>query len=460
MKIKVSLFLTLILLIIPVLAKAQEPAWLFRLKNQKWMDKVNQIKLLKTSRAEVENILGKSDETDSQTDHSDETFTIENGKVRIYYTTEQCTSTDGKIEKNIVTEIDFEIKETVSFPKLAAKLQIPLKRFNHTSTDVAEYEIYENAKDGVNISTYQKRLSSIGFSIPEYKNFNCVSLPILLNDLDKIKKIELLKSNRDYVRQIFADYKLLNGIQSKYKDEFYGNSTSFEFTYSEGNCEFEEADGYNTSEWNVEHIKISPFYDFAPKEIGIDLTQYRKEKIHQNISGVYVFHDKQKGIRFKIDHGKLDELEIFPQQRFNSLMCNQKKAKILSATKSIFSERLKDRIYGEEFAYVKNLSLSQKEIILDCNISDISKNKVCSQNNQIVKIYTTVQNSKNEDLSYNFTVSGGKVTSQGPKVWWDLSGVKAGTYTITAAVDDGCGFCGKTITKTVVVKECSDCKNK
>jgi hypothetical protein len=47
----------------------------------------------------------------------------------------------------------------------------------------------------------------------------------------------------------------------------------------------------------------------------------------------------------------------------------------------------------------------------------------------------------------------GKIVGYGAKVVWDLTGVKAGTYTITAAANDGCGLCGKFVTKTVVVKD-------
>ena len=38
-----------------------------------------------------------------------------------------------------------------------------------------------------------------------------------------------------------------------------------------------------------------------------------------------------------------------------------------------------------------------------------------------------------------------------------MSGVRPGSYTITAGVDDGCGICGETKTQTVEVKECPDC---
>jgi PKD repeat protein len=41
-------------------------------------------------------------------------------------------------------------------------------------------------------------------------------------------------------------------------------------------------------------------------------------------------------------------------------------------------------------------------------------------------------------------------------VTWDLSGVNTGTYTVTVAVDDGCGVCSETKTETVEVVEC-DC---
>ena len=41
---------------------------------------------------------------------------------------------------------------------------------------------------------------------------------------------------------------------------------------------------------------------------------------------------------------------------------------------------------------------------------------------------------------------------------WDLTGVAPGTYTITTAVNDGCGICGKTDTRTITVEECRDCR--
>jgi hypothetical protein len=72
-------------------------------------------------------------------------------------------------------------------------------------------------------------------------------------------------------------------------------------------------------------------------------------------------------------------------------------------------------------------------------------------------VKTTATNPDNDQLLYNYTVSGGRIVGNGSNVSWDLSGAKPGTYTITSAVDNGCGLCGKTQTKTVTVKECEKC---
>jgi hypothetical protein len=57
-------------------------------------------------------------------------------------------------------------------------------------------------------------------------------------------------------------------------------------------------------------------------------------------------------------------------------------------------------------------------------------------------------------LTYNYTVSGGRIVGTGANVSWDVSGLTPGTYTITAGVDDGCGLCGKTQTQTITIAEC------
>jgi hypothetical protein len=68
-----------------------------------------------------------------------------------------------------------------------------------------------------------------------------------------------------------------------------------------------------------------------------------------------------------------------------------------------------------------------------------------------ISVSSVAKDEENDVLTYYYQVSGGTIVGTGATVTWDLTGVAPGTYTITAGVDDGCGLCGKTITKTVIV---------
>jgi hypothetical protein len=72
----------------------------------------------------------------------------------------------------------------------------------------------------------------------------------------------------------------------------------------------------------------------------------------------------------------------------------------------------------------------------------------------IVDVATTSVDAEDDVLTYDYTVSGGRIVGTGKDVRWDLTGVNPGSYTITAAVDDGCGLCGKTKTAEVTVVKC------
>jgi hypothetical protein len=108
------------------------------------------------------------------------------------------------------------------------------------------------------------------------------------------------------------------------------------------------------------------------------------------------------------------------------------------------------------FANVTNLTLSQTEVVLPCPPGQQPREGVVCSDNMTVQVTTTAVDPENDVLTYNYTVSQGRIVGQGANVSWDLTGVAPGTYTITAAVDDGCGVCGQTQTKTITVRNC-DC---
>jgi len=109
-----------------------------------------------------------------------------------------------------------------------------------------------------------------------------------------------------------------------------------------------------------------------------------------------------------------------------------------------------------QVADVTSLDFDQTEVVLPCPPGTKSRSNGCVDDRN-VGVRAAATNPQNDPLTYNYTVSGGRIVGSGAGVNWDLSGVKAGTYTITAAVDNGCGFCGKTQTKSITVRDCPDC---
>jgi hypothetical protein len=106
---------------------------------------------------------------------------------------------------------------------------------------------------------------------------------------------------------------------------------------------------------------------------------------------------------------------------------------------------------------VDAVDLSDTVITLPCPPGRRSRSGACDDN-RTISVATRASDPENDVLTYNYTVSGGRIVGTGANVQWDLSTAQPGTYTITTGVDDGCGVCGKTDTKTIRVEECPDCE--
>ncbi|MGD9588050.1 MAG: hypothetical protein AB7Q37_06825 [Pyrinomonadaceae bacterium] len=109
-----------------------------------------------------------------------------------------------------------------------------------------------------------------------------------------------------------------------------------------------------------------------------------------------------------------------------------------------------------KWANVTALSVSDSEIVLPCPAGTRAPEGTCNDSTT-VNVNTTAVDPENDVLTYNYTVSGGRIIGTGANVQWDLSGLQPGSYTITAGVDDGCGLCGQTQTQTVRIVECPNC---
>ncbi len=107
-----------------------------------------------------------------------------------------------------------------------------------------------------------------------------------------------------------------------------------------------------------------------------------------------------------------------------------------------------------QFANVTNLALGETVVSPPCPPGQTPKSGQPCSDDQTVSVATTAVDPENDVLTYNYTVSGGRIVGTGANVSWDLSGAQPGTYTITAGVDDSCGVCGQTQTKTITVQAC------
>jgi outer membrane protein OmpA-like peptidoglycan-associated protein len=67
------------------------------------------------------------------------------------------------------------------------------------------------------------------------------------------------------------------------------------------------------------------------------------------------------------------------------------------------------------------------------------KSSVYAGSDEMVRVTVTASDPDGDALNYNWTASGGRVEGSGTEVRWNSGGTAAGSYTVTARVDDGKG---------------------
>ena len=279
-----------------------------------------------------------------------------------------------------------------------------------------------------------------------------------LPELDKAKEIKLLESTREDVKKILADYEHDDSDDEDYKQYFSTKNAEIEVTFSSGDCS-ENFSYWNVSEWVATKIKITTEDTIKSKDFNF--SNFKKEIPDEESPEFYNYHDEKSGIVFEIDEDEIQKIILYPPKSKNSFLCNNEKTlEVYSNQKRIVDLILEEPacILINHFANVTNLNLSAGEITVGC--SNSATNKKCTNSKTKISVTTEAIDPENDVLTYNYNFSAGKIIGQGANVVWDLSDVKPGIYTITAGVDDGCGICGTTVTKTVVVKECPDCSIK
>lgn len=275
-----------------------------------------------------------------------------------------------------------------------------------------------------------------------------------LPEFDKAKEIKLLKSTREDVKKIFADFEHDEDENEDYEQYFSTKNAEIEVIFSVGNCADENSDEiWNVAEWKVTKIKITPEETLKLEDFKFDFSSFTKEIENEETPEYFKYHNENAGIVFEIYDGEISKIIIYPPKSNIAFLCaNEKTSEIISGEKRLVDSILE---YGtgciNKPPNVDDIISSAKEIIISCENN--AKNRTCKISDPQVSIFVMAVDPENDVLTYNYETSAGKIIGQGAKVIWDLTGVKPGSYTITAWADDGCGKCGSTITKTVVVKE-------
>jgi len=276
-------------------------------------------------------------------------------------------------------------------------------------------------------------------------------------ELDKARTIKLLESTSEDIKRLFgesedADY-----------DSISTEALDIDITYSTGDCsgEYEE---WNVPEGKVTEIDVSFGKPVKPQDLGIDLSKFENigESVLKSFANIY--YDKAKGIIYIFSKGGITDIDFVPAAENYPALCNNENVRQFNSDKEWFQDkserwfitRLKERSSGggeRVFANVNELTLNRNDVT-ECPAVASSKNgKDCSEDTKIA-VYSKASSSDSmEDLFYNYSVSGGRIIGQGANVFWDLSGVAPGKYTITVGVDNGCGVCGSTKTQEIIVKE-------
>lgn len=287
-------------------------------------------------------------------------------------------------------------------------------------------------------------------------------------ELEIAKEIKLLKSTKSDIKAIMSEFDSDEYSDSGEDDddgsvmgEFRSDNAQVRVYYSSVGCS-EDDDGISP-EWNTPKItatKVVINFDDTVKlkDLGLDLSTFKKRLEHEDAADDensifardYIYYDENAGIIITTNDDEIEEIILCPEKKQLGHLCNNEtNSEILSG-----ETRFEDAVI-RSVIFCRLLNYSAKVTNLDLKTNGVfgCKDKNCVGEKKEISIETTAVDRENDQLVYDYTVSGGKIVGRGANVIWDLADVSPGDYTITAGVDDGCGICGETKTQRISVKE-------
>jgi hypothetical protein len=237
--------------------------------------------------------------------------------------------------------------------------------------------------------------------------------------LERAREVKMLTDGRGEVRKAFYDFNLSSSDETS--DGFSFGDTEIGVTYSTGGCGEEDSEEiWNVPIGKVIGIKIVDNHEWKRDAHKLDLSKLEKEHRYAGNETDFVFSDKKAGVAIEIDDDEVEGVMLFPPVNSKAKTCKNDFARDFINEKSWFGKvKLEDRgiISCSPPPSVAQLELGHSEI------SALTRKQV--------DVKATAVNPDNDILTYNYTVTGGRIIGAGAKVKWDLTGVRSGTYTIT-----------------------------
>lgn len=268
---------------------------------------------------------------------------------------------------------------------------------------------------------------------------NSSNAQIPLRILEKVKQIRLLESTPENVEKLLAPESFTYSSSENHHQTFWTDKAVISVKYASGKCTQEEYqwNDWNVPEWVVVRILIRPKEAFSINEVSVNLHGFRKEHTDWQRKQFYIYFNKDMGVAISFREREVDTIHFFPPKEDHPRLCNAKSVRSYYASKKWI--RLPD----------------QKKAILDynspANVIDLLVTKREADPREY-SVETRAEDSDYDILTYIYKVSGGRIIGSGENVIWDLASVEPGTYSITAAADDGCGPCGRFVTRSLVIK--------
>jgi hypothetical protein len=286
-------------------------------------------------------------------------------------------------------------------------------------------------------------------------------------ELEIAKEIKLLRSTRSDVRLIMSEFDSYEKISDDDEDEddeggmseFWSDNAKVRVYYSSGGCSKDPDDG-DAPQWDTRGIRATKvvvvFNDTVKlKDLGLNLSGFKKRLEREDaaddedsiFANDFIYHDEKAGILITAYDDEVGEIILHPP--FSRLCKNEVNSEIFSGETSFVNAITRSVI----FCRLSNYPAKVTNLDLKTNGAFGCQDEKCIDAKKEISVTTTAFDYDDDTLGYKYIVTGGKIIGSGANVIWDLTGVKPGTYSITAGVDDSCGICGETKTQEISLNE-------